>query len=153
MEKIKIDFSRITGDIKPMNAVNNGPNPYTEEQTCGNFNEYKAARIPYARTHDSASCGAYGGPHIVDISYLFPNFDADPTLPEAYDFLLTDEYIQSIIDAGAQVFFRLGQTIEHTTKKYYVHPPKDFKKWAVICEHVIRHYNEGWANGFHHKKI
>ncbi|MBR2615084.1 MAG: hypothetical protein IKC69_00185, partial [Clostridia bacterium] len=28
-------------------------------------------------------------------------------------------------------------------------PPKDFKKWAVICEHIIRHYNEGWADGYH----
>ena len=26
--------------------------------------------------------------------------------------------------------------------------PKDFKKWAVICEHIIRHYTEGWADGF-----
>ena len=22
------------------------------------------------------------------------------------------------------------------------------KKWAVICEHIIRHYNEGWADGY-----
>ncbi len=27
-------------------------------------------------------------------------------------------------------------------------PPKDFKKWAVICEHIIRHYDENWANGY-----
>ena len=26
-------------------------------------------------------------------------------------------------------------------------PPKDFRKWAQICEHIIRHYNEGWADG------
>ena len=25
--------------------------------------------------------------------------------------------------------------------------PKDFQKWAVICEHIIRHCNEGWADG------
>ena len=29
-------------------------------------------------------------------------------------------------------------------------PPKDFAKWAVICEHIIRHYTEGWADGFHY---
>jgi hypothetical protein len=28
--------------------------------------------------------------------------------------------------------------------------PPDFKKWAVICEHIIRHYTEGWADGFHY---
>ena len=32
--------------------------------------------------------------------------------------------------------------------KKLLRPPPDFKKWAVICEHIIRHYNEGWANGF-----
>ncbi|MBR6633999.1 MAG: hypothetical protein IKL41_00020, partial [Clostridia bacterium] len=33
-------------------------------------------------------------------------------------------------------------------KKHGTLPPKDFKKWAVICEHIIRHYNEGWADGY-----
>jgi hypothetical protein len=28
--------------------------------------------------------------------------------------------------------------------------PTDFAKWARICEHVIMHYNEGWANGFNY---
>ena len=42
----------------------------------------------------------------------------------------------------------MGQTIEHQIKKYGTLPPKDFKKWAVICEHIIRHYTEGWADGF-----
>ena len=46
-------------------------------------------------------------------------------------------------------FFRLGVTIEnrHDLHSYRIHPPKDYAKWARICEHVIRHYTEGWANG------
>ena len=36
-------------------------------------------------------------------------------------------------------------------KRYRIDPPKDFAKWARICEHVIRHYTEGWADGFRHK--
>ena len=28
-------------------------------------------------------------------------------------------------------------------------PPADYLKWARICEHIILHYNEGWANGLH----
>ena len=31
-----------------------------------------------------------------------------------------------------------------------MHPPADAAKWAAICVGIIRHYNEGWANGFHH---
>ena len=52
--------------------------------------------------------------------------------------------------AGTKVFFRLGQKIEHGTKKYGIYPPRDFKKWAVICQHLIAHLNEGWANGHHY---
>lgn len=46
--------------------------------------------------------------------------------------------------------FRLGVTIENhrRLKVYRIDPPKDFAKWARICEHVVRHYNEGWADGF-----
>ena len=150
MNTVKVDFLDIIGNIKPMNAVNNGPKPTKDVQTSGNFKYFKDARFPYARTHDSDASMAYGGPHIVDIFRVFPDFDADPTLPESYDFTLTDIYLQTIINSGAKVFYRLGQTIEHSVKKYYIHPPKDFNKWAVICEHIIRHYNEGWADGFYH---
>jgi hypothetical protein len=56
-----------------------------------------------------------------------------------------------MIDAKVEPYFRLGVTIEnaHMVKAYRIFPPKDPAKWARICEHVIRHYNEGWANGFH----
>ena len=52
---------------------------------------------------------------------------------------------------GSEPFFRLGSKIEHWVKKYNTLPPKDFKKWAVICEHIIRHYTEGWGNGMNMK--
>ncbi|MBO5223116.1 MAG: hypothetical protein J6C23_01225, partial [Clostridia bacterium] len=32
---------------------------------------------------------------------------------------------------------------------YNTLPPPDFRKWAIVCEHIIRHYNEGWADGMH----
>ena len=32
---------------------------------------YRAARIPFARTHDAAFCADYGGEHTVDISAIF----------------------------------------------------------------------------------
>ncbi len=43
-------------------------------------------------------------------------------------------------------------TIENQAviKAYRIYPPTDPHKWAVICEHIIRHYTEGWANGFHY---
>ncbi len=150
MDKVTVIFSEICGKIKPMNAVNNGPKiPLLNgDQTVENHLDYKAARIPYARTHDSALCGNYGGEHVVDIHCVFPDFDADADLPESYDFTLTDRYLKSIEEAGTKVFYRLGESIEYRKKKYAILVPRDFSKWARICEHIIRHYTEGWADGF-----
>lgn len=140
-----------SNDFKPLNAVNNGPHyvRHASDQARSNFDAYKAARIPFARTHDASFYATYGGEHTVDISAIFPNFDADETEPTSYDFACTDEYLLVTMEAGTQIFFRLGQKIEHYIKKFNIYPPRDFQKWARICEHIIRHYNEGFANGFH----
>ena len=145
---VTVDPAQALGPIKPMHAVNNGPTVKKPggDQVRGNFEDYKAARIPLARTHDSINCVS-GGAHTCDINAIFPNFDADENDPKNYDFVFTDHYLDNIRRAGTAVFFRLGQTIEHGPKKYGVLPPKDFGKWARICEHVIRHYNEGWGWG------
>lgn len=151
--KLSIDTNKIIGKIKPMNAVNNGP-IYTEnsDQNLTNLPAFKQANIPYARTHDASICYDYGGEHTVDILAIFPDFSADPYSPDSYDFTLTDTYLDHIEASGAQVFYRLGSKIEHWAKHYGVIPPSDNKKWAIICEHIIRHMNEGWANG-HHRNI
>ena len=146
---VTVDVGTVLGPVKLMHAVNNGPSVTKPggDQKKGNFNEYKAARIPYARTHDANFSPSYGAPHTVDIDAIFPDFDADENDPASYDFVCTDHYLDTIRRAGTEVFFRLGQKIEHGPKKYGVLPPKDYAKWARVCEHVIRHYNEGWAWG------
>lgn len=150
MEVLKFNLNERSGKFKILNATNGGPwhKRHARDQWRSNFENYKEARIPYARNHDSNYCAVYGGPYAHDISAIFPNFDADPTDPGAYDFACTDEAILVALDAGTETFFRLGQTIEHQIKKHAIFPPKDFQKWAVICEHIIRHYNYGWADGF-----
>ncbi len=149
--KISVDYGKTVNKIKPMNAVNNGP-VYTKnaDQNGGNLSDYKKANIPYARTHDASFFSRYGGEHTVDVHLIFRDFDADPYNPENYDFTLTDEYMEAIMLAGTKVFYRLGSKIEHEVKKYGTLPPKDFKKWAVICEHIIAHMNDGWADGHHY---
>jgi len=145
---VTVDPTVELGPIRDMNSVNGGPKvaPVGGDQKSGNFENYRALRIPFARTHDCINCVA-GGPHACDISAIFPDFDADENDPRNYDFVFTDYYLDSMVRAGTRPFFRLGQTIEHGPKKYGVLPPKDFAKWARVCEHVIRHYNEGWGWG------
>jgi len=138
------------GKIKCMNAVNNGPRIPKQDQTyfdCTTY--YVAANVGYSRNHDASGCYPLGGEHIVDITQIFPDFSKDPEDPASYDFTLTDRYVKFIQEMGTEVFYRLGQTIEHNPKKYGIWVPKDFNKWASIAEHIIRHYNNGWADGYH----
>ena len=147
---VEIEYGKIVNKIKVMHAVNNGPVNPGCEQVRSNFENFKRAKIPYVRNHDASFTSEYGGEHIVDISAIFPDFNKDPYNPESYDFQLTDEFTKVVVDAGSKVYYRLGNKIEHWSKKYGVVVPADYNKWAVICEHIIRHYNEGWANGFHY---
>ncbi|MBQ7906928.1 MAG: hypothetical protein IJ309_03035 [Clostridia bacterium] len=150
MSTVKINFEKQAGKINIMHAVNNGPCVAGPDQTRGNQDDYKAARIPYARTHDASFFAGYGGEHTVDIRAIFPNFDADVNDPESYDFACTDVYMRNILKYGSKPFYRLGSRIEHEVRKYGTLPPKDFQKWAEICEHIISHYTEGWANGYNY---
>ena len=150
MENILFDISKKYGQFKILNATNGGPfhKRHASDQYRSNFLEYKEAKIPYSRNHDSNACFIYGGPYAHDISSIFPNFDADENNPENYDFACTDESILATLEAGTKTFFRLGQTIEHQIKKHNTLPPKDFEKWVKICENIIRHYTEGWGKAF-----
>ena len=135
--------------IKKMKPIHGGGQPPIGGKGMTEFFHYMTeAGIPYSRLHDVG--GPFGGNRYVDIPNIFRDFDADENDPANYDFYFTDEYIGAIQKTGCEAYYRLGITIEWGSKKYFTAPPKDAAKWARICEHVIRHYNEGWANGFHH---
>ena len=134
-----IDFSSPLGPVKPVNGVCNGPSKMTAKY-------FKKANIPFSRLHDMrthfhACC---------DIPSIFRDFDADENDPANYDFTLSDYYIEKIKECGTDIIYRLGSSMEQGDFRFYNRPPKDYAKWARICEHVIRHYNEGWANGHHY---
>jgi len=146
---VKIDFGKAVGPVKPVNGVGQPP-------LIGKLKDYpmfhylKDAGIPYSRLHDVG--GWFGGGLFVDIPVIFPNFDADENDPKNYRFAYTDSLLKALVKHDVEPFFRLGVTIEN----FVVYglppvnslPPKDFAKWGRICEHVIRHYTEGWADGF-----
>lgn len=148
MANINIDFNKTVGKIKPMHAVGQPPMLGISDTMFHYLTEIGA---PYSRLHDVG--GAYASYKWVDVPNIFRDFDADENDPASYDFAFTDLLINALVSAGVEPFFRLGVTIENyaTVKAYRIFPPKDFNKWARICEHIIRHYTEGWADGFHHK--
>lgn len=149
--KIDVDFDSTVGKIKAMHAV--GQPPFGASYRSFDFspiNYLHDANIPYSRLHDVG--GAFGANRFVDIPNIFRDFDADVNDPASYEFEFTDALIAGMYEHGVKPMFRLGVTIENqfNFRALRIHPPKDFHKWAQICEHVVRHYNEGWANGFHY---
>ncbi len=148
MEHLQIDFTTEIGKIKPMHATNNGPAGSAVRNT-GIDAAFAAAGIPYARNHDASFYSGYGGENTVDVHRIFRDFTADENDPTSYDFRATDAYVARTEACGTHMFYRLGAAIEHGIKRG-TYPPADYLKWARICEHIIRHYNEGWADGFHY---
>ena len=147
MTNIKVNFNKIIGKIKPVHGVGQAP---THNLNTHNFHYLTEAGIPYSRLHDFLIMTAHCNP--VDIPGMFPDFNKDPKDPESYDFAFADVIVKGLIDAGVEPFWRLGVTFENFTaiKGYHVFPPKNPQKWAEICEGVIRHYTEGFANGYHY---
>ncbi len=147
MSIVRVDFNEKMGKIKPVNGVGQPPLAGTDYSM---FSYLKEANIPFSRLHDVG--GPYGQNRYVDIPNLFRDFDADPCDPQSYDFTFTDMLITALVENRIEPFFRLGVTIENDAKikAYRIYPPKNYLKWARICEGVIRHYTQGWANGFYY---
>ena len=146
--QVSVDFARARGPVKPVNSV--GQPPMQGGPAGFSMLHYlKEAGIPYSRLHDVG--GWLGRGLWVDIPNLFPDFDADEDDPKSYVFDFTDALLTNLVANGVEPYFRLGVTIENFAGAGFaprrILPPKDFAKWARICEHVIRHCTEGWAGG------
>ena len=100
---------------------------------------FTRANMTSCRTHD-INC--------TDIHRIFPDFSKDADDESAYCFEACDRVLAAIADAGMEPFFRFGVSwSDPVLSRAYLQPPADYEKWAAVCEHIIRHYNEGWANG------
>lgn len=144
MNDIVIYMEQMKAPLKRLHGVNNGPVCYGSLLDVTSY--YQQAGIPLVRLHDTN----WPNPGEVDIHTIFRDFDKNVDDPSSYDFSRTDTYIASVLATGTKIVYRLGESIEHTAVKYHVHPPQDMEKWARICVNIIRHYNQGWADGFYH---
>ncbi len=136
---IRIDFDNVIDEIRPVNSVGRMP----EYKLNSEINKYfTQANMPVCRTHD-INC--------TDIHNIFPDFSKDVNDESSYHFEESDKVLAAIVDTGMKPFFRLGISYSNAQKDHeLLLPPSDYNKWAQICEHIILHYNKGWANGFNY---
>ncbi len=134
---IRIDFDSIVDEIRPVHNVGRMPEYEADSEVNRCFTE---ANMTSCRTHDI---------HATDIHNIFPDFTRDANDESAYNFADCDKVIASVVDTGMEPFFRLGISWSDPVRdREFLLPPADYEKWAAVCEHIILHYNEGWANGF-----
>jgi hypothetical protein len=141
---LHLDFAHPQGRLRALHGVGNGP-VVNGSHTTDMAVWHREAAFPSVRLHDCH----WPNPNVVDINTIFPLFHADETNPKNYIFAPTDRYLAAIAERGVQIVYRLGVSIEHLTK-FFIYPPADYDKWARICINIIRHYNDGWADGFHY---
>ena len=142
MSKVCVNFAKAVRPVGMMHGMNNGPFMHQ-----GDFGpEYDEAGIPFVRFHETHSPTT----KCIEVPHIFRDFDADENDEKNYFFGATDKVITEAVKHGITVMYRLGMGTESTYPRLFSVVPKDAKKWARICVNIIRHYNEGWANGFHY---
>ena len=144
-----VDFAQVEGRINPaLHSSGWTPRSTNGSQTKNpDIDIVKSMNFAFARTHDWALVNA--GQHVVDYHFIFPLMHLDATDPKNYCFGPTDHLLGMSREAGLEIFYRLGTSIEHTGPKVHFNSaiPEDFDKMAEIFAATVRHYNRGWANG------
>ena len=142
------DFGSDIGKVRP-ELHSSGYGPMIEGTTQAVIDDIKSMGFKYARTHDWALINA--NQHVCDYHQIFPLIHLDAKDPANYVFAPTDYILKRTREeAGLDVFFRLGASIEHSGPKVHFNTliPDDFDKVAEVFAATVRHYNKGWANGY-----
>ena len=143
--EMSVDFTQPCGELKRLNGIINTIK-LTQYANPRIRAEYAALEPPYVRFHDAALTNP--GAEVMDVSRIFPLFHLDENDPRNYDFRPTDDLLALTRSFCTEIEFKIGESIEHYEHRYRVNPPTDRAKYARICLNIIRHYNEGWADGF-----
>jgi hypothetical protein len=146
--RIRADLGKSAGTIRKLHGANIGAPIFMNKLRELTSGYLKDLEIPVTRMHDCPWANA--GMNLIDIHQIFPLFHADHNDPANYFFKQTDDLVANCLACGSKPYYRLGESIEHTEKNYFTVPPADYNKWAEICVNIIRHYNQGWAEGFNH---
>jgi len=151
---VTVDYTKTIGNIKDLRQVNDGIFSQSRQgngsqETVDNSGKMKELGMQSIRTHDAFGtmdpktkkliCG-------LDMHYIYPDMNKDPLDPANYQFAIMDKWVQKINEIGASVFFRVGESwgMDPT-------PPKNVDNYAQAVVQILKHYQQGWANGFYYR--
>ena len=145
---VSVNFNSEIGKLRP-ELHSSGFGPLVCSCPKERVDEIGTMGFKAARTHDWALINP--GERVCDYYHIFPLMHLDAKDPKNYVFGPTDYLLRRTREeAGLDVFFRLGTSIEHSGPNIHFNTliPEDFDKVAEIFAATVRHYNRGWANGF-----
>ena len=133
---VNVDFSIPAANIKPLAGMCNGPVSFDGDISPA----FKNMHVPYVRYNNTDTAFSR---YAFDVSRIFSDKNADENSPESYNFAHTDRYITAAYNCGARVIYRFGESdgVPSWAKE-------DPAKWVSVCLHILKHYNDYWANGF-----
>jgi len=156
---LEVDFGKSAGKIRPeLHSAGLGA------QLVGGMSDktdcLKDLHLYAARTHDWALTNP--GQRIIDTHFIFPMMHLDASDPKNYFFGPTDEILKMTTqDLGIKIMYRMGTSIESVNARrkwndpdapkpgyYNCVEPRDWDKYADVLTGIIRHYTEGWADGY-----
>jgi hypothetical protein len=148
LRTVTVDASKQVGTIRSLQGVSSTPLAGDGSRPDLTAQQHELG-VDFVRTHD-IDCSGTGDIDGLGVDRIFPDFSADPNDPANYNFGPTDTAILSAVRAGEQVEFNLGHSdLSRCNPNFNNTPPSDPAKYAAIARNVARHYNDGWASGYH----
>jgi len=160
--QIRVFADQGFGKIAPIHGVNNGPLVDTGWDLCQGLwydadysEQFNMTQIPSARTHGE-------GPGDMNRIWVHldengvPVYDGyDPLDPANYDFSETDDRINSTMGTThTEVYWRLGYSKGAPAVQDcpdWRAPPDNLTVFAQAAVQVLKHYREGWADGYYYE--
>ncbi len=144
----KVDFTKGIGNINPWLHCAGFCPSFHCRHLRNNDDDIINLKLKATRTHDWALVNP--GQRVIDTHFIFPLMKLDPADPTNYYFDATDKLLELTRNAGMEIFYRMGTSIEHTgdAGHFNILIPESYEHYAEVLAGIIRHYNKGWANGY-----
>ncbi|WP_295838507.1 hypothetical protein [uncultured Microbacterium sp.] len=127
------------GVFRPLNGVGGVPGPVAGHPQFPDMTPlWREAGVTVVRSFDWVSrLDTRNNP-----TSLFPDWSADVDDPASYNFAATDQWVEAVHAAGAEVMFTIASSIPQNKL-----PTDDLEVYGRVVEHIVRHYSRGWADG------
>jgi len=148
LRAITVDAAKPVGIIRSLQGVSGTPLP-GDSSHADLTQQFHQLGVNIVRTHD-VDCQGTSDIDGIGPNRIFPDWNANPNDPRAYNFGPTDRAVLSIVRSGAEVEYSLGHSdLTCAGAGFNNTPPPDPAEYAIVARHVAQHYNDGWDAGYH----